>query len=116
MSADRAAQAKAIFLEAVETPEGERAAFLAKRCGGDARLQAEVEWLLANDEPGGDFLATPVVDVHDRTTRQEEPAPGAGQRIGRYEIRQVGSPAPAGGAEGAAVRRGVLAGDETIPP
>jgi serine/threonine protein kinase len=48
-----------------------------------------VEWLLANDEPGGDFLATPVVDVHDRTTRQEEPAPGAGQRIGRYEIRQV---------------------------
>src|SRR5262245_43320898 len=46
----RAVTVEAVFVEAVELPAGERAAFLARRCAGDAALQARVERLLAAHE------------------------------------------------------------------
>jgi non-specific serine/threonine protein kinase/serine/threonine-protein kinase len=90
MSVDRSELAKAIFFEAVDMPVEERPELLADRCGADAELRAEVESLLANDDPGDDFMATPVIERPDRTTRSVEAPPVAsGRRIGRYEIRKV---------------------------
>ncbi len=43
MSPERWSRLKEIFGAALETPEGERAAFLADRCGSDMALRAEIE-------------------------------------------------------------------------
>lgn len=67
-----------------------RSAFLAQACGGDARLRAELESLIAIHEQERDFLARPiipgaarlVVDAHSETVNA---------RIGPYEIiREIG--------------------------
>ncbi len=90
MSADRAERARAIFFDVLDRPLKERAAFLGEQCSDDAELRAEVQSLLDNDDSSDDFMATPVVECHEHTTRsvQESPA-DSGRRIGRYEIRRV---------------------------
>ena len=42
-----AAKAKEVFLDALETPEEERAGLVARACAGDERLLARVRSLLA---------------------------------------------------------------------
>ncbi len=59
-------RAKDIFLEALDRPAGERAAFLAEVCGDNAELRREVESLLgfheaANAEPAGEAPTPQVV-------------------------------------------------------
>ncbi len=66
---------KEIFAQAAARPAGEREAFLAKACGGDETLRAEVESLL-RAHPPTDGAAAPV-----------EPIPeGPGTRIGPYKL------------------------------
>lgn len=50
MTPERWRQIKAIFQEASERAEAERAVFLDTACAGDAELRREVESLLATDE------------------------------------------------------------------
>jgi serine/threonine protein kinase/tetratricopeptide (TPR) repeat protein len=57
MPADPAA-VKSVFLEAVELPVADRAAFLAERCGADADLLARVSALLAAHDSAGEGAGT----------------------------------------------------------
>jgi serine/threonine protein kinase/WD40 repeat protein len=72
-----------LFLAAADLERGERAAFVDAACGGDAKLRAAVERMLAGDEGSADFLA---------------PLPGpasneaSGRRVGPYRLeREIGS-------------------------
>ena len=56
---------QAIFLEAIEmSSPRERAAFIVRACGGNSRLQADVEALLAADFPAV-FLPVQAVGASD---------------------------------------------------
>jgi tetratricopeptide (TPR) repeat protein len=57
-------QVKAVLIEALALPTGERPLFLSKTCGADAGLRAEVEALLRY-EPEPDFLEPPVLQDTD---------------------------------------------------
>jgi tetratricopeptide (TPR) repeat protein/predicted Ser/Thr protein kinase len=50
-----------VFLTAREKESGQRAQFLDQACAADARLRAEVERLLANDDEADTFLQTPAL-------------------------------------------------------
>ena len=46
----------AVFTEALQLPEDERAAYLERACGGDVELRRGVEALLKEHSKIGDFL------------------------------------------------------------
>jgi serine/threonine protein kinase len=75
-----------IFAEAIELPEAERAAFLARACGGDAALRSRVEQLLAGYDAAGLFMeSSPVARAAEEL---DEPV---GARLGHYSIvRKLG--------------------------
>jgi eukaryotic-like serine/threonine-protein kinase len=81
-------RSKEVFLEAVERPAPERAAFVAAACAGDAPLRGEVEALLAAAGPGLEGV------VREAALRlgpapsalPAEPAAALPRRIGPYEI------------------------------
>jgi eukaryotic-like serine/threonine-protein kinase len=77
-----------IFAEALGVPVGERAAFLAKACGGDERLRRKVEALLKSHEQIGDFLE----EAPDASVKEARVAAAAEEkpfdRIGRYKLLQ----------------------------
>ncbi len=84
-------RAAAIFAEVLEQPSASRAAFVARACGDDAELRAEVESLLEHHAcAGDDFLASPVA-----AQRLQQPAAPAwaaafvGRKIGRYTVRRL---------------------------
>ena len=52
-----------LFAEAQALPPGERDAFLARACGGDESLRAEIESLLGSRTGATDFLGTPAANV-----------------------------------------------------
>src|SRR3954452_10890104 len=64
-----------------------RAAFLQQACVGDARLQHEVESLLAHEEAVADFIETPALQAAAwfGCTLADAPAMTGGQ-IGPYKI------------------------------
>ncbi len=72
---------KSLLGEALELPAGDRAGWLARACGGDDELRAEVEALLAAHERAGDFLAT----GPSRADRAEL----IGTRLGAYLVTGV---------------------------
>ncbi len=85
----RWARVKAVVLDALDRPEGERAAFIESVTGDDPVLRAEVESLLASDRAAGSFCETPAAAVLGETLPVPDPAvprlaPGA--RLGLYEI------------------------------
>ena len=77
-----------IFTEAVDLPSDERAAYLERACGGDARLRQQVEALLQTHDHVGDFLeASPQkASVESRGKSSANESPGC--RIGRYKLLQ----------------------------
>lgn len=76
-----------LFGEALDRPAAERAEWLARACGGDDVLQAEVERLLRAHDEAGEFIETPVLaQPADQPTREL-----AGERIGPYQlVRELG--------------------------
>jgi serine/threonine protein kinase len=60
---DRWRQIDTLFAEALERPAGEREAFLAAACAGDAELLRAVEELLAADEESATFLERPAGEL-----------------------------------------------------
>jgi len=56
VEADRWARVSALFAEAMELPETERAAFLEDRCGADGELRIEIESLIAAAADGADHF------------------------------------------------------------
>src|SRR3954452_1132274 len=74
---------RAIFCEAAEMADTERAAYLATACGADDTLRREVEELLRANDTAGSFLVT----AADRDGAARSPAAEAvGQVIGRYKL------------------------------
>ena len=71
--------AHGLFLEALDLPEDERAAWLAERAGHDEALLAEVASLLASHAAAGDFLRAPVLAASG----------GHPETIGPYRIERV---------------------------
>jgi serine/threonine-protein kinase len=73
-------QVEALFDEAAALPAPKRAAFLARACGGDLAMRAEVESLLAADARAAGFLGTPAVQA----AAPPSPATLVGRRVGQY--------------------------------
>jgi serine/threonine protein kinase len=75
---------KRVYLEARALSGAEREALLARECGVDRTLRAEVEELLAQEDTLGDFMARPV----SAELAPEPPAAPLSQpeRIGAYRI------------------------------
>jgi len=78
---------KALFFEAIEVAEEDRAAWLTGKCGGDPALRREVESLLASDRDAGSLFETPAAGLpgagsYGGNARRLAP----GRRLGHYEI------------------------------
>jgi serine/threonine protein kinase/tetratricopeptide (TPR) repeat protein len=74
-----------IFDEALELPKAKREGFLARECGDDAALKAQVEALLAAAEDER-FLSAPTGPAHEDVAPLRE---GPGTRIGPYKLLQL---------------------------
>lgn len=88
---ERWARVKAVFLDALECPEAERDAFLARACSDDTALKDEVASLLASAEAAASFCETPAAQLLAPTAGvASEPAPRLppGTRLGSYEITE----------------------------
>ncbi len=94
MSSSRYAEVSRLFREAADLSPHERSAFLARACGDDASLRAEVEALLALDDAphgildSGDVVAAALGDGRDLHVH------GSGDgslpaQIGRYRIIEL---------------------------
>jgi serine/threonine protein kinase/Flp pilus assembly protein TadD len=87
---------ESIFLQALDIPAAaDRDAYLARACGENSRLRAEVEALLRAHRNTGDFLDLPDAPVLAKTVGRpgaEQPVyEGAGSQIGPYKLlEQVG--------------------------
>lgn len=81
------AKAGEIFEHAREISDpGERSGYLRGACGGDAKLQGEVESLLVADAEASEFLRTSSRAV---TTIVSQSCEAPGQMIGRYTLLQM---------------------------
>ena len=74
---------KSIFLQALDIPEAERAAFLDVACGEDQPFRKEVESLLRLHEKSGDLLDAPDLPG---VTRDLPVTERPGTHIGPYEL------------------------------
>ncbi len=74
-----------LCLEALEQPEGERAAYLDRACADDAALRAEVESLIAQHDP--EYLEEPWVDV--RRLDEVDSPPELPSHVGAYRIERL---------------------------
>src|SRR5689334_1343832 len=83
------ARVKSVFLDALELPEDERAAFLTRACADDPRMRQEVESLLRSDEAAGSFCETPAASLlgaNSTSSGAASPQLLPGARLGPYEI------------------------------
>jgi serine/threonine protein kinase len=66
-----------------------RAAFLEEACGGDSKLRADVEGLLAASGRAGEFMRRPAAAVAAGITASYEPlAEGPGTQVGPYKLKE----------------------------
>jgi serine/threonine-protein kinase len=86
MLPQRLQEVEELFEQALELPAGERAAFVAAACGGDAELRQEVEALLAADAAAGDFLEQPPHTAGAAALAEAAGVPATGRRIGPYRL------------------------------
>jgi eukaryotic-like serine/threonine-protein kinase len=91
MTPERWRQIKAIVNDALEQAPGSRARFLAEACGGDAALRAEVDSLLAHEEPAENFIEQPAFELPTTLTTDADRRPEPARRIGPYKlVREIG--------------------------
>lgn len=89
-------QLQNVFLQALDLPAEDRAAFLEDACGGDEELRAEVESMLSAEEDGADFAwVDRLAAAAGASLPGDEPIPEtelpANHRIGPYRlIRLIG--------------------------
>src|SRR5215207_1095364 len=82
---ERWARIKAVFVEALDLPESERGAFVARACEGDATLRTEIESLLANEKAAASFLEGPAAGLFGQDA-PPLPRLEPGTRLGAYEV------------------------------
>ena len=82
---------ESVFLDALERPGEERAAFLAQACAGDAALRAEVEAMLAAHQDDAAMRVESRLLAEDAATPPPDPD-RSGERVGAYRLlSRVGS-------------------------
>jgi eukaryotic-like serine/threonine-protein kinase len=93
---ERWQQIEWLYHAAREMDASARADFLAKACGEDTALRAEVESLLAQDEEVGSFLQSPAIEMAAASLASELSAaqgddrpPRAGSKISHYQILET---------------------------
>ena len=92
MNPERWARIKALFSDALEIPEAERDALLARHAGDDPGLVEEVNSLLAAHVTAGNFLDSVDPGLRSAAFEDQEGAK-AGERIGAYRLEAlVGTP------------------------
>jgi eukaryotic-like serine/threonine-protein kinase len=80
-----------IFTEAVRLPSHERAAYLDRACGGDAKLRQQIEALLQIQAGVGDFLEQSPQKVTPQTRLGASAGEKPGDHIGRFKLlEQIG--------------------------
>src|SRR5262245_8874619 len=85
---DRWRRVEALFAEASDLPEPERARFLDTACGDDVELRDEVRSLLANTQGSGEALRDVVGSA---AARYADSRAHVGRRIGPYRlVEQIG--------------------------
>ncbi len=85
---DRWLELERLYHEALEQHPEARASFIKQACGGDQRLQEELESLLAQDDQD-DFLARPAIEVAASALAVSEQEAGAiepGTLLGPYQV------------------------------
>lgn len=86
---ERWTRVKALFLEALEYPDSDRSAFVARASAGDADLMNELNSLLASEKAAASFCESPAAGLIGAAVL---PGPDtasrlpAGTRLGAYEI------------------------------
>jgi len=86
---ERWTRVKAVFLDALEYPEAERSAFVARACSSDPALKQEVESLLESADAAASFCETPAAELLGPgvwSARESGPRLSPGARLGSYEI------------------------------
>ena len=83
------ADAKRVFEAALDRPEGERAAFVEKACGGNAALLEEVRSLLAWHRGSTGFLETPAGRAMDLPAEATSAVRLIGKSVGTWRILDV---------------------------
>ena len=87
---DRFSRIEEIYQRALERPEQERPAFIARTCAGDDDMRREVEKLLSFDGKAGSFMESPALDVAAQAlARKAEPGKKidfVGQTILHYKV------------------------------
>jgi serine/threonine protein kinase len=78
----------AVFAEAIQLPEHQRAAYLERACGGDAELRRDVETLLQAYHQVGDFLEQSPNGLRKEAKIGTFGVEKAGDHIGRYKLSQ----------------------------
>ncbi|HYV05171.1 MAG TPA: serine/threonine protein kinase, partial [Blastocatellia bacterium] len=94
MTADRWQEIKVVLADALELLPAERAAFLDRACGADESFRAEVESLIAHQQPGDSIVDCdrPVAGLSNRMPPDEQRPLQTDRRIGPYKIvREHGS-------------------------
>ncbi len=80
---------QAIFIDAVQKSESERAEFLERECGGDSELRGRVEALIAAHDQSGSFLDSPPKDLAGTNPTVAHSMPEqAGSLIGPFKLLQ----------------------------
>ena len=74
-----------MFVEALEVPEVDRSAFVARACNGDATLGEEIESLLASEKAAASFLEAPAAGLLGQDA-PPSPRLEPGVRLGAYEV------------------------------
>jgi serine/threonine protein kinase/tetratricopeptide (TPR) repeat protein len=91
MTPERWQQIKAVLAAALEQTPAERAAFLDQACDGDGVLRAEVESLIAYQQPGDSAGLSSATCSNGEARPFDSLAEEMGRRIGPYQIiRELG--------------------------
>ena len=90
-SPQRQQKARGIFMELVDLTDAERRAALARACGDDATLRAEVEELFRADREAKGFLSPAPGSLASGSLASgslaiSDPGEQAGAQIGRYKL------------------------------
>lgn len=86
MKSERWRQIEQLYHAALERDPVERAAFVAKACGGDETLRREVESRLGYESNTNDFMEAPALEVTAQALAANRGMPFVGQRLAHYRI------------------------------
>ncbi len=75
----------ALFDQAMELPQAERAAFIREACRDDAPMQQQLEELVASEDGRSDFMDDPTLGTEEGTEKAD---PLVGTSIGSYKLLQ----------------------------